>query len=184
MFIIMHSSKCNFAFILFHPICSTVTDFDCIPHVNPRIENRGLAMVFDPTGSTLSWNLTLVKLKEHDVFFNAPDWYFHYGTNTIGTRREPVQPAVLTGPLGQPPVHVQRHLQLHPHPGVDAGPPGGLPWGGGGGGGGGGHRIRAPLPEYCWSTSGRWPIYYCIPEYTDKFFMWCVSIRVQSCILF
>ncbi|KAL5509179.1 hypothetical protein EMCRGX_G004497 [Ephydatia muelleri] len=34
-------------------------DFDCILHVNPRINNRGLAMVFNPTGSTLSWNLTL-----------------------------------------------------------------------------------------------------------------------------
>ena len=30
MFIIMQSSKCNFVFILFPPICSTATDFDCI----------------------------------------------------------------------------------------------------------------------------------------------------------
>ena len=34
-------------------------DLDCILHINPRIDNRGLAMVFNPTGSTLSWNLTL-----------------------------------------------------------------------------------------------------------------------------
>ena len=53
----MQSSKCNFAFILFPPICSTATEFECILHVNPRIENRGLAMVFNPPGSTLSWNL-------------------------------------------------------------------------------------------------------------------------------
>ena len=80
----MQSSKCNFVFILFPPICSTATDFDCILHVNPHIENRGLAMVFNLPGSTLSWNLTLVKLQEHNVFDNAPDWYFHYGTNKIG----------------------------------------------------------------------------------------------------
>ena len=25
-----------------------------------------------------------VNLKEYNIFFNAPDWYFHYGTNKIG----------------------------------------------------------------------------------------------------
>lgn len=34
-------------------------DIDAILHVNPYIDNRGLAMVFNPTLYTLSHNLTL-----------------------------------------------------------------------------------------------------------------------------
>ena len=35
------------------------TDYDCILHVNPYITNRGLAMIFNPTQSTISLSISL-----------------------------------------------------------------------------------------------------------------------------
>ena len=35
------------------------TDYDCILHVNPYITNRGLAMIFNPTQSTISRSISL-----------------------------------------------------------------------------------------------------------------------------
>ncbi len=35
------------------------TDIDCILHVNPKLKNRGLAMVFNPTSTNIARNLTL-----------------------------------------------------------------------------------------------------------------------------
>ena len=37
----------------------SVPDFDSILHVNPFITNRGLAMVFNPTSSSLNFTLSL-----------------------------------------------------------------------------------------------------------------------------
>ena len=40
--------------LVFSPV-----DIDCIMHVNPKLEKRGLAMVFNPTSTTLSRKLIL-----------------------------------------------------------------------------------------------------------------------------
>lgn len=35
------------------------SDFDCILHINPALQDRGLAMVFNPTSQTISRNVSL-----------------------------------------------------------------------------------------------------------------------------
>ena len=36
-----------------------MADFDCILHVNPDLQDRGLAMVFNPTSQSISRNISL-----------------------------------------------------------------------------------------------------------------------------
>ena len=36
------------------------TDYDCILHVNPYLEIRGLAMIFNPTTTSITRNITLL----------------------------------------------------------------------------------------------------------------------------
>ena len=173
MFIIMQSSKCNFVFILFPPICSTATDFDCILHVNPRIENRGLAMVFNPPGSTLSWNLCEAqraqRLQYARLVLPLQDQQDRDTTRTSSACR-----TGRTSPSAASPCTMTPSTSSPPRSGCRS------PWWTTMVGGTAPHL--SPSPSTCWSTSGRWPIYHCIPVYTDKFVMWCVSIRVRSCI--
>ena len=42
-----------------HILLPSHTDYDCILHVNPYIENRGLAMVYNPTLSPCTRNISL-----------------------------------------------------------------------------------------------------------------------------